>query len=61
MFPHSDAIDAGAADELSWIFIILTGISVIYGALGAISQNRLEIHQCLFFSEPLWIGIVCYN
>ncbi len=31
-----------AADELSWIFIILTGISVIYGALGAISQTDLK-------------------
>jgi NADH-quinone oxidoreductase subunit M len=31
-----------AADELSLIFIILTGISVIYGALGAISQTDLK-------------------
>ena len=28
-----------AANELSWIFIILTGISVVYGAFGAIVQK----------------------
>jgi NADH-quinone oxidoreductase subunit M len=31
-----------AAQELSWIFIILTSISVIYGAFGAIVQKDLK-------------------
>ena len=31
-----------AAVELSWIFIILTGISVLYGAFGAIAQRDLK-------------------
>ena len=31
-----------AASEMAWIFIILTGTSVIYGALGAIRQTDLK-------------------
>jgi NADH-quinone oxidoreductase subunit M len=31
-----------AARELSWIFIILTSISVVYGAFGAIAQKDLK-------------------
>ncbi|MDE6717960.1 MAG: NADH-quinone oxidoreductase subunit M, partial [Muribaculaceae bacterium] len=31
-----------AAQELSWIFIILTGISVVYGAFSACVQNDLK-------------------
>ena len=31
-----------AANEMAWIFIILTGISVIYGALGTLAQTDLK-------------------
>ena len=31
-----------AANEMAWIFIILTSTSVIYGALGAIVQTDLK-------------------
>lgn len=31
-----------AAHEMSWIFLILTGISVVYGAFGAIHQTDLK-------------------
>ena len=32
-----------AAQEMAWIFIILTSISVVYGAFGAIGQKDLNI------------------
>lgn len=31
-----------AAQEMSWIFLILTGISVVYGAFGAVVQTDLK-------------------
>ncbi len=31
-----------AAHEFSWIFIILTSISVVYGAFGAVAQKDLK-------------------
>jgi NDH_I_M: proton-translocating NADH-quinone oxidoreductase, chain M len=31
-----------AANELSWIFLILTGISVVYGAFSACVQTDLK-------------------
>jgi NADH-quinone oxidoreductase subunit M len=39
-----------AANELSWIFLILTGISVVYGAFSGLCTNRLEVHQRLLVS-----------
>jgi NADH-quinone oxidoreductase subunit M len=35
LFPH-------AAHEQAWIFLILTSISIVYGALGVIGQNDLK-------------------
>ena len=32
-----------AANELSWIFLILTGISVVYGAFSACVQTDLNV------------------
>lgn len=45
-----------AANELSWIFIILTGISVVYGAFGAIVQKDLQVYKRIFVGEPLRPG-----
>ncbi len=47
-----------AADELSWIFIILTGISVIYGAMGAISQTDLKYINA--YSSVSHCGLVLF-
>ncbi|GHV65103.1 NADH dehydrogenase subunit M [Bacteroidia bacterium] len=47
-----------AAAELSWIFIILTGISVIYGALGAISQTDLKYINA--YSSVSHCGLVLF-
>lgn len=47
-----------AADELSWIFIILTGISVIYGAFGAIAQNDLKYINA--YSSVSHCGLVLF-
>ena len=47
-----------AADELSWIFIILTGISVIYGALGAIAQTDLKYINA--YSSVSHCGLVLF-
>lgn len=47
-----------AADELAWIFIILTGISVIYGAMGAISQKDLKYINA--YSSVSHCGLVLF-
>lgn len=47
-----------AAAELSWIFIILTGISVIYGAMGAISQTDLKYINA--YSSVSHCGLVLF-
>ena len=47
-----------AANELSWIFIILTGISVLYGALGAISQTDLKYINA--YSSVSHCGLVLF-
>lgn len=47
-----------AANELSWIFIILTGISVVYGAFGAISQNDLKYINA--YSSVSHCGLVLF-
>ena len=45
-----------AAHELSWIFIILTTISVVYGALLGLRADRPEVHQRLFVRLALRAG-----
>ncbi|WP_080905700.1 NuoM family protein [Parabacteroides sp. Marseille-P3160] len=47
-----------AATELSWIFIILTGISVLYGAFGAIAQNDLKYINA--YSSVSHCGLVLF-
>jgi len=47
-----------AAHELSWIFIILTSISVIYGAFGAISQKDLKYINA--YSSVSHCGLVLF-
>jgi len=47
-----------AAGELSWIFLILTGISVVYGAFGAIAQNDLKYINA--YSSVSHCGLVLF-
>ncbi len=47
-----------AANELGWIFLVLTGISVIYGALGAISQTDLKFINA--YSSVSHCGLVLF-
>ena len=47
-----------AAHELSWIFIILTSISVIYGAFGAIAQKDLKYINA--YSSVSHCGLVLF-
>jgi len=46
------------AEELSWIFLILTGISVVYGAFGAISQTDLKYINA--YSSVSHCGLVLF-
>ncbi len=47
-----------AAQELSWIFLILTGISVIYGAFGAVVQTDLKYINA--YSSVSHCGLVLF-
>jgi NADH-quinone oxidoreductase subunit M len=47
-----------AADELSWIFIIMTTISVIYGAFGAVVQTDLKYINA--YSSVSHCGLVLF-
>lgn len=47
-----------AAHELSWIFLILTGISVVYGAFGAIAQTDLKYINA--YSSVSHCGLVLF-
>jgi len=47
-----------AAHELSWIFIILTSISVVYGAFGAIVQKDLKFINA--YSSVSHCGLVLF-
>ena len=47
-----------AANELSWIFIILTTISVIYGAMGAVVQKDLKYINA--YSSVSHCGLVLF-
>ena len=47
-----------AANEMSWIFLILTGISVVYGAFGAIHQTDLKYINA--YSSVSHCGLVLF-
>lgn len=47
-----------AADEMAWIFIILTSISVVYGAFGAIVQKDLKYINA--YSSVSHCGLVLF-
>jgi NADH-quinone oxidoreductase subunit M len=47
-----------AANELSWIFLILTGISVIYGAFSAVVQTDLKYINA--YSSVSHCGLVLF-
>ncbi|MCX6333581.1 MAG: NADH-quinone oxidoreductase subunit M [Bacteroidia bacterium] len=47
-----------AAKELSWIFLILTSISVVYGAFGAIAQKDLKYINA--YSSVSHCGLVLF-
>ena len=47
-----------AAEELSWIFIVLTTISVVYGALSAVSQTDLKYINA--YSSVSHCGLVLF-
>jgi len=47
-----------AANEMSWFFLILTGISVIYGAFGAIFQKDLKYINA--YSSVSHCGLVLF-
>ena len=47
-----------AANELGWIFLILTGISVVYGALSACVQTDLKYINA--YSSVLHCGLVLF-
>ena len=47
-----------AANELAWIFIILTSISVVYGAFGAIVQKDLKYINA--YSSVSHCGLVLF-
>ena len=47
-----------AANEMSWIFIILTTISVVYGAFGAIAQKDLKYINA--YSSVSHCGLVLF-
>lgn len=47
-----------AAQEMSWIFLILTGISVVYGAFGAIFQKDLKYINA--YSSVSHCGLVLF-
>ena len=47
-----------AAHELSWVFLILTGISVVYGAYGAVVQTDLKYINA--YSSVSHCGLVLF-
>ena len=47
-----------AAQELSWVFLILTGISVVYGAYGAVVQTDLKYINA--YSSVSHCGLVLF-
>jgi NADH-quinone oxidoreductase subunit M len=48
-----------AAHELSWIFLILTGLGVVYGALGAIMQKDLKYINA--YSSVSHCGLILFG
>jgi NADH-quinone oxidoreductase subunit M len=47
-----------AAHQLAWIFIILTSISVVYGAFGAIKQKDLKFINA--YSSVSHVGLILF-
>jgi len=47
-----------AASQMAWIFIILTSISVVYGALGAIMQKDLKFINA--YSSVSHVGLILF-
>jgi NADH-quinone oxidoreductase subunit M len=47
-----------AAQEMAWIFLLLTGISVVYGAFGAIKQTDLKYINA--YSSVSHCGLVLF-
>ena len=47
-----------AANEMGWIFLLLTGISVVYGAFGAIAQTDLKYINA--YSSVSHCGLVLF-
>ncbi|GMT45679.1 MAG: NADH dehydrogenase subunit M [bacterium] len=47
-----------AAGQMAWIFIILTSISVVYGALGAIMQKDLKFINA--YSSVSHVGLILF-
>jgi NADH-quinone oxidoreductase subunit M len=48
-----------AANELSWIFLILTGLSVVYGAFGAVFQKDLKYINA--YSSVSHCGLILFG
>jgi len=47
-----------AANEMAWIFIILTSVSVVYGAFGAIMQKDLKFINA--YSSVSHVGLILF-
>ena len=58
MFPHRHVSLARSSNELSWIFLILTGISVVYGAFSACVQTDLKYINA--YSSVSHCGLVLF-
>ncbi len=58
LLPHRHVSDAEAAQELGWIFLVLTGISVVYGAFSACVQTDLKYINA--YSSVSHCGLVLF-
>mgnify|MGYP000329122452 FL=1 len=58
MFPHSHVPDARSCTRTGWIFLILTGISVVYGAFSACVQTDLKYINA--YSSVSHCGLVLF-
>lgn len=58
LFPHRHVLMPEAANELGWIFLILTGISVVYGAFSACVQTDLKYINA--YSSVSHCGLVLF-
>ena len=58
LFPHRHVPLARGRNELSWIFLVLTGISVVYGAFSACVQTDLKYINA--YSSVSHCGLVLF-